>query len=52
MYLKAGDLPQVVPIPLSRNCRETGASEGLWDRLGRRMEIVPMNNCISRQSVV
>ena len=27
-------------------------SEGLWDRLGRQMEIAPMNDCISWQSVV
>ena len=36
----------------SRNCGKTGTSEGLWDRLGRRVEIALMNNCFSWQSVV
>ena len=27
-------------------------SEGLWDHLGIRMEITPMNKCVSRQSVL
>ena len=30
---------------------KAGTSEVLWDRLGRRMEIVPMNKCISQQLV-
>ena len=38
-------------IPHSRNYGETGASEGLWDRLEGRMEIAPVNECISWQSV-
>ena len=35
-----------------QNYGKTGTSEGLWDRLGRRMEISRMNKSISRQSVV
>ena len=38
--------------PHSRKYGKTATSEGWWDRLGRRIEIAPMNNCISRQSVV
>ena len=32
--------------------RKTGSSEGLWDRLGRRKEIAPLNKCISWKSAV
>ena len=35
-----------------QNYGETGTSEGLWDRLGRRIEISRMNKGISQQSVV
>ena len=42
----------IIVIPHSRNYRESGTSEELWDRLGRRMEFPPMNNFISRQSAV
>ena len=29
-------------------CEKTGTSKGLWDRLGRTMDIAPTNNCIFR----
>ena len=35
--------------PGSGHC---GTSEGLWDCLGRPIEMAPMNKCISRQSGV
>ena len=33
-------------IPHSRKCEKTGMSEGLWDCLGRWMDVVPSNKCI------
>ena len=39
-------------FPTPQSYGVTGACEGLVDRLGRRMEIMPMNKYISRQSVV
>ena len=32
----------------SRNREKTGASEGLWDRLDRRMDIESKSKCICR----
>ena len=32
----------------SRNCEKTGTSKGLWDCLGRRMDIAPTNMLIFR----
>ena len=29
-----------------KNCEKTGTSKGLWDRLGRRMDIAPTNERI------
>ena len=34
--LKSNAMQRDGQIPHSTNCEETGAGEGLWDRLGRR----------------
>ena len=56
LYLILFMLRTGIKVNLSHNSplpklQETGTSEGLWDRLGRRNEIMPINLCISWKKV-